>query len=48
LDERIHVNAEPTAGNPNHANVSDWPADKPAQKIIAQELAAKAKFAAKW
>lgn len=32
----------PVQGNPNHANVTGWPSDKPAQKIIAQELAAAA------
>ena len=26
--------------NPNHANVIGWPAEKPAQKIIAQQIAA--------
>jgi len=30
----------PIQGNPNHADITGWPADKPAQKIIAQELAA--------
>jgi hypothetical protein len=28
--------------NPNHANVTGWPAEKPAQKIIAQQIAAAA------
>jgi hypothetical protein len=32
--------------NPNHADVSSWPADKPAQKIIALEIAAAAVFVA--
>jgi hypothetical protein len=36
------VGKAPVLGNPNHANVSNWPADKAAQKIIAQELAAAA------
>ena len=31
-------------GNPNHVNVSSWPRDKPAQKIIAVEIAAESKF----
>lgn len=30
----------PVANNPNHANILNWPADKPSQKIIAQKLAA--------
>jgi hypothetical protein len=37
----------PTAEPKNHANITGWPADKPAQKIIAQELAAAAKFVLK-
>lgn len=44
LRQELRVDAKPVAGNPNHANISNWPADKPAQKIIAQELAAKAAF----
>jgi hypothetical protein len=28
--------------NPNHAIVVGWPADKPAQKIVAQQIAAAA------
>src|SRR5438046_1693154 len=35
---RLSVVAAPINGNPNHANVLGWPADKPAQKIIAQEI----------
>lgn len=38
----LSVLKAPIQGNPNHADVSGWPADKPAQKIIAQELAAAA------
>lgn len=34
----------PTAEPKNHANVNGWPKDKPAQKIIAQELAAVAQY----
>jgi hypothetical protein len=36
----IHPTPEPR----NHANISDWPKGKPAQKIIAQEIAATATF----
>ena len=39
---RLRVVAAPVNGNPNHANVTDWPAEKPAQKIIAQQIAAAA------
>ncbi len=35
---------EPTATPRNHANISGWPPEKEAQKIIALELAAKALF----
>lgn len=45
--QRLKVVADPVAGNPNHANVAGWPSDdKPAQKLIAQEIAAVAKFVA--
>lgn len=37
---KLKVVADPIPKNPNHANVTDWPADKPLQKIIAQEIAA--------
>ncbi|MGH8728206.1 MAG: hypothetical protein ACREV9_08630 [Burkholderiales bacterium] len=45
--QSLHVEPQPVANNPNHASVIGWPADKPAQKIIAQELAAKANFVPK-
>ena len=32
------------AGNPEHAHIVGWPADKPSQKMLAQQLAASAKF----
>jgi hypothetical protein len=35
---------EPTPEPKNHANITGWPADKPSQKIIAQEIAAEARF----
>ena len=34
----------PTATPRNHANITGWPPDKPSQKIIAQEIAAAARF----
>ncbi len=34
----------PTQAPRNHANITGWPSDKPAQKTIAQELAAAARF----
>lgn len=42
--QALEIAPKPVANNPNHANVIGWPADKPAQKSIAQELAAKAHF----
>jgi len=39
---RLRVVAAPVEDNPHHANVTDWPADKPSQKAIAQEIAAAA------
>jgi hypothetical protein len=36
----LTVTAEPTANNANHAYVSGWPADKPAQKSKAQQIVA--------
>jgi len=40
---RIETTPEPK----NHANITGWPADKPSQKIIAQEIAAEARFVPK-
>lgn len=40
----LRVKAAPVRGNANHANVTGWPGDKPAQKIIAQQLAAVATY----
>lgn len=40
--QHLRINPAPVQNNPNHANIDDWPADKPAQKIIAQQLAADA------
>lgn len=43
--QSLHI--EPTPTPKNHANIIDWPADKPGQKIIAQEIAATARFVPK-
>ena len=40
----LTVRQDPIPGNPNHANVTGWPPEKPAQKSKAQEIAAKAAF----
>jgi hypothetical protein len=44
LGQKLSVVAAALAGNPNHANVGNWPQDKPAQKMIALEIAATASF----
>lgn len=41
-NQGLRVVAAPVSENPNHANVVGWPSEKPAQKIIAQEIAAAA------
>lgn len=38
--QNLKIEPAPVQNNPNHANVIDWPADKPAQKSIAQQIAA--------
>jgi hypothetical protein len=40
--QELHVVAAPLLENPNHANVTGWPGEKPAQKIIAQQISAAA------
>lgn len=40
--QELRVVAAPLLENPNHANVVGWPVEKPAQKIIAQQIAAAA------
>jgi hypothetical protein len=42
LRQRLQVIADPLPYNEQHANVAGWPREKPAQKIIALELAAAA------
>ena len=44
MNHKLQVAPDPVPGNPNHANVIGWPLGKPAQKIIALELAAAAVF----
>jgi hypothetical protein len=38
------LDIQPTPEPINHANIAGWPKEKPAQKIIAQEIAAAATF----
>jgi hypothetical protein len=42
--QSLEVVPDPIPGNPNHANMKEWPAEKSAQKIIAAELAKAAIF----
>jgi hypothetical protein len=41
---RQSLRIEPTPEPRNHANITGWPANKPAQKIIALEIAAASKY----
>lgn len=45
--QTLQVDVAPLPENLNHANIAGWPPDKPAQKIIAIELAASARFVAR-
>jgi hypothetical protein len=45
--QRLRIDPAPVPNNPNHANIDGWPADKPAQKIIALQLAADSAYRAK-
>lgn len=40
----LDVVADPIDGNPNHANITNYPSDKSAQKLIALQLASQAKY----
>lgn len=42
--QSLEIVPRPVTNNPNHVAIVDWPADKPTQKTIAQQLAANAKF----
>lgn len=44
---RLYLHIVPTPEPRNHASITGWPADKPAQKILAQQLAASARFVSK-
>jgi hypothetical protein len=43
---RLTVQADPTDDNAHHALVLGWPAEKPAQKSVAQLLVARARYRA--
>jgi len=42
-DEELEVDATPNMDNPNHADIINWPKQKDIQKMIALNLAEKAK-----
>lgn len=44
----LKLRDDPTDNNPNHALIYGWPADKAAQKSIAQQLAAASIFRKKY
>ena len=46
VQQKLKTIADPVEGNANHVNITNWPsaADKAAQKLIAQEIAAVARF----
>lgn len=44
LRQSLDVKSAPVQNNPSHANIVGWPEQKPAQKIIALQLAAAAKY----
>lgn len=45
--QHLRVDSAPVPNNPNHANITGWPTDKPAQKMIALQLAADSAYRAK-
>lgn len=47
LRQSLKMKSAPVLNNPNHANIFGWPEQKPAQKIIALQLAASAKYYSK-
>jgi hypothetical protein len=40
----LRVEPAPLPANPQHAHINGWPLDKPAQKNVAQQLAAASRF----
>ena len=45
--QKLEVEPRPVPENLNHASITGWPPDKPSQKILAQELAAAARYIAR-
>ncbi len=46
-DQGLDVTADPIHANPNHVNVSKWPTDKPAQKMMAMDISVKSQYVPK-
>ncbi len=46
-DEGLDVTANPILANPNHVNASNWPTEKPAQKMIAVRISVKSQYVPK-
>jgi hypothetical protein len=46
IRQHLQVVVAPVEGNPNHANVNDWPTEKAQQLLIAKEIARVARFVA--
>jgi hypothetical protein len=46
IAQRLNVVPKPEDGNPNHANIINWPPDKDARKMCALEIARAAHFVA--
>lgn len=46
IAQRLDVAPQPMDGNPNHANIINWPPDKDARKMCALEIARVAHFVA--
>jgi hypothetical protein len=42
--QKLVPQADPVPGNPHHAVVVGWPADKPAQKSLAQQIVARTRY----
>jgi hypothetical protein len=42
-EQKLRVVPAPISDNENHVNIVDWPGEKSAQKIIAQEISSRAR-----
>jgi hypothetical protein len=47
LDQQLSIEAKPIPANPNHVDVTNWPAEKSAQKMKALEIAKVSSFQSK-